>query len=88
MMEANPPRGEPMTESFDWLDAALAGARRRAHTVDGPATDPAPPAPAPAALPARPGPAAPAGRLIPAGPMSADPPTADLIRDALRRLRR
>jgi hypothetical protein len=63
--------------NLDWLDKALAPARRRARAVDGPATDPAPPAPAPEP---------PAGTIIPAGPRGA-PASRDLIRDALHRIR-
>jgi hypothetical protein len=66
-----------------WLDAALAPARRRARAVDGPATDPAPPAPVPEPAPP-PGPSPAPGR-VPAGPMGSSPAgDLDLIRQALR----
>jgi hypothetical protein len=74
-----------MSGDLGWLDAALAPARERARAVDGPVTDPAPPAPEPEPQPA-PGPSGAAGK-IPAGPRGT-PPSGDLIRDALRRLRR
>jgi hypothetical protein len=70
------------TGDLAWLDRALAPARRRAHALDGPATDPAPaPAPEPSPEPA------PSGPQIPAGPMGS-PPTGDLIRDTIRRWHR
>ncbi len=77
----------PMADDLEWLNAALAPARQRAHAVDGPATGPGPAPPAPEPEP-QPGPGpSPLGKLIPAGPMTDSPPDGDLIRDALRRRR-
>ena len=75
-----PARGEA-TGDLDWLDRALAGARKRARAVNGPASEPEPP------TPASPEPSPPAGKMIPAGPHGS-PPSGDPLRDAIRRYRR
>jgi hypothetical protein len=69
------------TGDLDWLDRALAPARRRAAAVDGPVPDPEPPTPEPAPPPE---PSHPAGTIVPAGPQGR-PRTADPVRDAIRR---
>jgi hypothetical protein len=72
------------TGDLAWLDKALAPARRRAHALNGPVSDPAPPAPVPEPQPEP----APSGPQIPSGPMGTAP-TGDVIRDTLlRRYRR
>ena len=77
-----PARGEA-TGDLDWLDRALAPARRRAAALDGPVPEPGPsPEPAPP-----PEPSPPAGKMIPAGPHGS-PPSGDPLRDAIRRYRR
>jgi hypothetical protein len=76
------PVREGATGDLDWLDRALAPARRRAAALDGPVPEPGPsPEPAPP-----PEPSQPPGR-IPAGPRGS-PPSGDPLRDAIRRHRR